>query len=309
MTLIFAIQKYLTSILYELSHLLNEKETSLPFEINKNIEKKLLFKIAFYYLPFKAKRIIVPTDTGGRIIRFLLDLARIFNVDIFIAPVHNHEILKREKRRYFLRSYLNMNYNPPIGSYAQKAKIIINDDAMLKFFLEMGYERERLLILKGWINKAINRKAIKATKRYPFVFFTEALEEMSLNILNTKIIEKLLNIDIIERLYIKFHPRESLTVREYFKKYFEFNQKIRFLHNSLESFEIIKNTDIAIAAFSTVLLEALWLNKKIIILDNDFYKKTLLSYYIDKSNCIILNEKISLKDIYERLTQWIKPCF
>ena len=309
MTLIFAIQKYLTSTLYELSQLMNEEEQSLSFEINKNMDMKLLLKIVFYYLPFKAKRIIVPTDTGGRIIRFLLDLARIFNVDIFIAPVHNHEFLKREDRRFFLKSYLDLNYKPPIGSYAQKAKIIINDDSMLNFFLEMGYEKERLLTFNGWINKALNRKATNTTTRYPFVFFTEAFEDMNLNILNTKRIENLLNIDIVEKIYIKFHPREPSNIREYFKDYFKYNQKISFLSDSIESCGIIKNTDIIIAAYSTVLLEALWLDKKIVVLDNDFYKKTLLSYYINNNNCLILNERMSLKETSERLKKWIRPRF
>lgn len=307
MTIVLAIKRYLVPHLLGLAERLSPEDKRLALEVNLGMSKYMLARLIAYYIPFRANRLIVPTDVGGRLIRMLIDWASLFNVDVIIAPAHNHRFKPCDERRYTLRGYLDRDYTPSIGSYARRAKIVVNDKNMLSFFKKMGYSGERLVLIDGWINMAMGTGDSGGRVVYPLVVFTEALGNKELE--EFKFIDRVAKIAstaTVDPVFIKFHPREERQVKERLKKAFSDVASVEFIEEDVESTEVISASAIVVAAYSTVLLEALWLGKKIMIIDNPVYRHTLLSEYLCKDNYIVVNDATSVAELEDIIRLWIK---
>lgn len=279
MVLVVAVEEYLCSPLIRLSGLLYPGcRDILGIKATRKLSPIFILKLFLWYLPFKARAVITPSDLGGRLVRLMLDWARLLGKEVLIVPVHNHPS-HRDRPLPIVKRYLDLTTLRVVGGFARHSKIIVNDAPMREFFLGLGYAPERLVLMEGWITRLFREEQ---AARYPVVFFTEVLQEVCPEVFgkNAERVVSMLERGALRDLYIKFHPRESEEAIGFYRKTFGRFANAHFIEGPEDSMAIINRAGAVMASFSSVLLEGLWLGKKVIILDNPVFRQTLLNSYL-----------------------------
>lgn len=284
--LVVAVQDYLNRPLIALAkHLYGEETRVISMRAWRRIDKMFLLRLFFYELPFRIRRIFTPSDLGGRLVRILLDVARLLGVEVVVVPAHNHP-WRREGPLPLWKRYVDLHALQVPGAFARDSKILINDLPMRQFFESLGYDRRRLVDVPDWVAAVYRRPA---PVDFPLVFFTEVLEQIDADLCEAVVarLRGVLDGGLIEHLYVKLHPREPAGAAAWYRERLGTRATILEVADSID---VINRSAVVAACFSTVLLESLWLGKRVLLLDNPYYSKTMLRFYLAEDDFFVLGD-------------------
>jgi len=300
--LIVSVQDYLHRPLVDLArHLYGDDTVIIPMRAWRSIDKVFLFKLFFWYLPFTIKRIFTPSDLGGRLVRLILDYAALFGIESYVVPAHNHPF-HLDVSLTLPQRYVDLSRPRVVGGFSKRTRLILNDRPMRDFFLAMRYEPHRLLVVDDWIGTLYRRdEAIT----YPVVFFTEVIQEIDRAQFERNLarVVRLLENGIVSRLFVKLHPREPAEFVARYRGELGRFPNTEFIDTRSRSFDVINRSAIIMASFSTVLLEALWLGKKVIVLDNAMFRNTMLNFYLVDGNHLLYDDRLEIDTLRRYCTE------
>lgn len=308
MNLVISVQDYLNRPLIALvKHLYGEDVPIITVRANRHINKWFVFKLFFYLLPFRLERIFTPSDLGGRMVRVLVDLAYLFGVEVIVVPAHNHVWHCDPPLPLYLR-YIDLHALKVPGAFARHAKIVMNDEKMRDFFLSLGYNPRRLVMVPNWIQLAFKRTE---PMTYPVVFFSEVMQEIDEGLRDSVIrrIRRLLDECIIDHLYVKLHPREPVAVETLYRELFGQYASVTFLSSEVDSTTVINRAGVVMACISTGLLEAIWLGRRVIVFDNSRYTDTMLRFYLDGEHFFVYGEETAgdaVREFFQRALNQVR---
>ncbi len=278
--LVLSVRDYLHRPLIDLVRLRHGADTQIiSMRAWRELDRWFLLRLLFFELPFRIGRIYTPSDLGGRLVRVIVDLAALLGIEVYVAPAHNHPY-HRDQPIPLSRRYVDLHALQVVGGFARSSRIVINDPSMRAFFRELGYADRRLVDVPDWIARLFRRPL---PTRYRFVFFTEVMQDIDPHTCdrNLQRIVHLLECGALPSLVVKFHPREPQEKIQEYRRAFAPWPQVSFIDLEAPSFDVINESDVIFASFSTALLEALWLGKQIVILDNPLYLNTMMRFYLD----------------------------
>lgn len=256
---------------------------------NRHLDKRFVLRLFFWLLPFRLRAIYTPSDLGGRLVRLLVDLAALRGVPVYVVPAHNH-VWHRDRRVVPWLRYIDLSVPRVVGGFARRSRIIVNDEPMRRFFESLGYNPGRLVMKPGWIESIYHQPR---AAELPVVFFTEVLQELDTGLRDKVLaqVRALLDTGALDGLHVKLHPREPADVAARYHEVLGSHPAVTFIDPSRRSIDVINGTHVVMACLSTVLLEALWLKRNIIVLDNPFYRGSLLGCYLEQETFFVLGDE------------------
>jgi len=275
---VLSVRDYLHRPLVDLArHLYGPDTEIIALRAWWRMDPRVLLALFVWYLPFRVTRIFTASDLGGRLMRIILDYAGLFGVDRYVVPAHN-QVFALDERLPLHRRY-DLARPRAVGGFSRRARIIVNDEAMREFFLSMGFDPRRLLLLSDWIG-ALYRRPGPPT--YSLVFFSEVVQEVDRRQfeVNLERVRRLVRGGLVERLHVKLHPREPADAVAVYRDALGGHAGVEFIDPATPSLEVVNRSAVVMACFSSVLLEALWLGKRIVVLDNDRVGQTMLAHYL-----------------------------
>jgi hypothetical protein len=291
--LVVSVQDYLHRPLIDLArHLYGEDVTIIPMRAWRRIDKIFLLKLLFWHLPFRITRIFTPSDLGGRLVRVILDLAGLLGIECCVVPAHNHP-RHIDHPLPLHRRYVDLDRPRVIGGFSRRTRLIMNDDSMRRFFLSMGYDPRRLVRVNDWIGALYRRPEPVA---HPLVFFTEVIQEIDRRLFEANLarVIRLVESGLVPRLHVKLHPREPSDMVERYRRELGRFASVEFIAEGVTSLDVINRSAVIMASFSTVLLEALWLGKRVVVLENPVFRETMLAWYLDDNNHVLFTDDLDL---------------
>ncbi len=241
-------------------------------------------KIGSFLKEIKPNLIVVGSDLGNLSIRFFLEYCMLLRIPILILytcdiPIEQNKFLfscldnllfyyKTPFFRFFRSIFFKGNI---VGTYALNAKICVISEEFKRKLIRKGIEQERIIVIglpivfsNNVLDKVYTKLGI-SKKQKIVVFFTECIqnvygEEYTKNLYkNLAEIFKNLSDNKIS-VIIKLHPLEDektkLFIRGVFKK-----SPFKIVKN-FSAEELINISDLCIAHFSRVLINAVLMEKR-----------------------------------------------
>jgi len=148
-------------------------------------------------------------------------------------------------------------------------------------------------------DKFENNKFNFKSKNFSIILTTNAFDDFSNEKIITSVINTLKELDIVENLFIKLHPREDGILHKKVLRDLNVNTVVVKDYNTLE---LIKSSDLLLSSKSTTLLEAMIIGTPIIYLDfiNEEFAEASKYNFLDEDLIItVRNEKELLQKVQE----------
>lgn len=220
------------------------------------------------------------------------------NIRITLVP-HTCHMFSRNEDLENLKSKKLDNFYPNIAVTSNKMKIIMNncgiDISKIKNLGSARFSEENINLYNSIYSKNINfLKKSKKNKKLKILYIDGAYDDKSEKI---KLIETVSKIPFVD-FVVKAHPRgiflsSQLSLKE---KQFKKNNFSNFLIDiSTPTKKLIDNSDIIIGTYSSILIEAMLIYKKII----------LPRYFLKELDFKIFYEKYGFAEVCQDLEQII----